>query len=1133
MNVMDLLRDMDEQGVRISVVDDDLVLRYEGPRLSPELRELVRFHKPAILAQLRALQGSGAAPRLTRQSRPAVLPLSFAQERLWFLDRLGLSGPAYSVPVAFSLSGTLDVPALEHSFAELVRRHESLRTRFESQAGSAVQVIDPAGGFHLAELDLSDLTKGDREAALQARMREQVREPFDLERGPLFKVALVKTGEREHALLLSLHHIICDGWSMGVLVRELGALYAAYLRRLPSPLPEPELQYADYALWQRQWLQKEVLARQLDYWRQRLAGIPAALVLPADHPRPAMTSFKGAKLALTLSKPLTERLRQRAQAEQATLYMVLLAAFQLLLSKLTGQSDIVVGSPVAGRTHRQMEGLIGFFVNTLVMRTQVRSQSSLKELLEQVKEVTMGAYAHQDLPFEKLVAELQPERDLSRHPLFQVSLTLQNLPAARTELPGLEVSSLANEQHVAKSDLLVHAFEGPEHVRLVFEYATDLFEAATIDRWMGYFERVLTLVASDTPCKVSEVSLLSAQELHSQLVDWNATATPYRSERRIHELIAEQARRTPMAVAVVDSETELTFAQLEHRANQLGKHLQDLGAGPEVIVGLFLPRSAQMVVALLAILKAGSVCLPLDDQLPPDRLAYLLQNSAAQAIITEAALRVLLPAELESRMVYVDEVLGHASAGKYPAAAPNAKVGPENLAYMIYTSGSTGEPKGVLVSHRGVCNLVEAHCRAFDIQPEDRFLQFTRLSFDVSLQEILVSLSSGATLHILDTAPSVAIGTELVRFLVERRITTVMLPSSVLPLLPLGGLPALRRLFVGGEMFDPALAREWAQSCRFINEYGTTETTVCSTYDEYVRGADSVTIGRPIANVRVYVLDGDLQPVPIGTAGELCIAGEGLARGYLHQPGLTAQRFVADPNGGPGQRMYRSGDRVRYRPDGKIEFVGRSDHQIKLYGHRIEPGEIEAALLEIPAMEQAVVVLHGEGEHKSLVAYLVGRHEPAPTAEQLRAELAERLPDYMIPAVFVSLRSMPLGASGKVDRSRLPPPTIVADMVYRPPRTPREEAMATIWADVLELERVGIDDNFFRIGGHSLLAARVVARMQESLHVDIPLWAFMKEATIRACARYAESNSPMSSAALEQELPEQGVLEQRFEEGVL
>ena len=938
---------------------------------APTIAELA----PRVEELRRSVQGVFAPPlRATQRSGP--LQLSFAQERLWFLEQLEVTGPAYNIPRAFRLAGRLDVAALQRSLTELVRRHESLRTRFREMNGVGAQVIDPAGPVNLSVTDLSGLELAAREVRAGTLMQEEAARRFDLVDRGGFRVELLRLSKEEHILLMTVHHIVFDGWSQGVLFRELSALYEAYALGRASPLAEPQLQYGDYAVWQRAWLQGEVLERQLGYWRERLAGAEP-LSLPTDHPRPAVASFQGAFYSFELSAELTAGLRELARQEEATLFMVVLAGLQVVLSRWSGQEEVVVGTPIAGRTHRETESLVGFFVNTLPLRVRVTGREDFRELLKQVREVALGAYAHQDLPFEKLVAELAPERDLSRQPIVQVMLALQNLDIQDLRLGEVAVTFVTAEQRTSKFDLTLFMREQGGVLYGGLEYATDLFEAQTIERLTRHLQRLLQQVVAEPQRRLSELELLDTAERERLVVEWNRTALAYPRDRCLHELFSEQARRTPEATALVFEERSLSYAELEARSNQFAYRLTEHGVGPEVVVGLCLERSLEMVIGLLGILKAGGAYLPLDPEYPPERLAFMLADTRAPVVVTAAPLIGKLPgAGIE--LLLIDQ---EAEALSRAQPQPLPPVRPQNLAYVIYTSGSTGRPKGVMLAHSATSLLEWAH-RTF--APEDLgcVVAGTSISFDLSVFELFVPLSCGGQVVLVSRpveAPSAHLGASL--------LNTV--PSAITELLASGGIAdSVRVINLAGEPLQNNLVqRLYAHTAvrQVCNLYGPTEYTTYSTYAQIVQGATAaVPIGRPIANTRVYVVDGNLELVPQGVVGELCIAGAGLARGYWGRAGQTAERFVANPYGEPGERMYRTGDQVRWRVDGELEFLGRRDEQVKLRGYRIELGEIEAALLRHPGVLQAAALVREDvpGDRR-LVAYAV------PAREHLRAAHAD------------------------------------------------------------------------------------------------------------------------------------------------
>ncbi|HSS49184.1 MAG TPA: amino acid adenylation domain-containing protein, partial [Thermoanaerobaculia bacterium] len=950
------------------------------------------------------LAGGEAAERtpLPAIPRSGPLPLSFAQERLWFFERLTPGAATYNMPLAIRLHGPLHRGALAASLDEVARRHETLRTTFGMADGEPVQVVAEPRPVALPLVDLTGLPASARAAESVLLAGREAQRPFDLARGPLFRVTLLALGERDHVVLTTMHHIVTDGWSMGVLVRELGAAYAALAQGLTPALPPLPVQYADYASWERTRLTGEVLEPQLAWWRQRLAGAPEVMNLPLDRPWPARRSFQGAHLPVRLGAGLSERLAALGRRHGATLFITLLAVFEVLLSRLTGQEDVIVGSPVANRNRPEVEGLIGFFVNFLALRGDLSGDPAFAGLLDRVRGETLAAYAHQELPFGRLVKELATERNLSFSPVFQVQLVLQNAGLESFELPGLTLAPVAAAAGTAKFELTLSLTETPQGLAGFWEYATDLFDAATVMRLSGHVEALLAAAVERPQSRLSELSSLGESERHQLAVAWNDAALAAGGERALHELFSAQAARTPEALAVVFGDRRLSYEELDRQSNQLARYLVGWGVGRGVLVGLFVERSVEMIVGILGVLKAGGAYLPLDPGYPMERLSFMLENSGVMVVLTQEALVESLPAFLGFPLPL--DSSWEAIAGE-AAGALNAVVEPEDLAYVIYTSGSTGQPKGVMVPHRGLANLSAAQVELFGLGVEDRVLQFAALSFDAAVWEIAMALRSGATLVL---APRLALlpGPDLVDLLQACGINAVTLPPSALAALPpesAEALAGLRTVIVAGEAFPLELARRWWPGRRLFNAYGPTEVSVCATAWLY-RGEGRLPIGRPIANVEARVLDRQGALSAIGSPGELCVGGLGLARGYLGRPDLTAQRFVPHPQPAQGgERLYRTGDLVRWLADGTLEFLGRLDSQVKVRGFRIELGEIEAALLGQASVREAVVVARGEvaGERR-LVAYVVPS-EPSLDVGALREELLVKLPGYMVPASFVEL----------------------------------------------------------------------------------------------------------------------------------
>ncbi|HEU0079980.1 MAG TPA: amino acid adenylation domain-containing protein, partial [Longimicrobiaceae bacterium] len=1069
----------------------------------------------------------------------ALLPCSFAQERLWFLDQMDPGNASYNVPLARRLRGDLRPGALERALEEIVRRHEVLRTTFAPADGRLVQVGHPAPPVPLPLVDLAALTASARQAALRALARGAATAPFDLGAGPLYRAGLVRLEETDHVLLWTVHHIVSDGWSSGVFSGELSALYDAFARGAPSPLPELPVQYADYAAWQRRSLAGERLEAQLDFWRAQLGGAPALLELPTDRPRPAVQSHAGAHETLVLDAELTQGLRALGRREGATLFMVLLCAWQALLSRYSGQTDVVVGSPIAGRTRPELERLIGFFVNMLALRAELEGEPSFTALLGQARERTLGAYEYQEIPFERLVEELAPERSLSHGPLFQVVFALQNVPAQTLSLAGLELRSLGADTASTRFDLTLNLTDAGEKLGGVLFYRTELFDAATARRITEHLTALLRGAVAEPARRVSELSLLTPEE-ELRLAEWNATGRDYPSERCFHELFRQQARRTPDAVAVRFGGTTLSYAELDARSDELERRLRRCRLETEARVGLCVERSPEMVVGVLGILKAGAAYVPLDPGYPRERLRLLLEDCGAAALVTQASLAERFDG-WAGEVVRLDVAAELAAGeGREPSGA---RATPRSVAYVIYTSGSTGTPKGVLVEHRSLGNYLHFYDREI-LGDEDFALPLvSRLAFDAHVRQLFPPLLRGKAAWILpeDTATDpVALLQALSE---EERVAVAGTPSlwgAVLAAAEAGTAPAprdLRAVLLGGETLPQELVeRTFAlfPGVRLWNHYGPTEATVNVTVARVEPGS-RVNLGRPVANVRAHLLDSSLRPVPVGVPGELYVGGAGVARGYLEQPQLTADRFLPDLLAEePGARMYRTGDRVRRLPTGELEYLGRVDQQVKLRGFRIEPGEIEAAIQDHPGIAAAVVLVREDaalgvpGEPR-LVGYVVAEDGEPVRMDALREHLRQRLPGYMVPAAFVALERLPLTSNGKVDRRALPRPEPGAgeEAAYVAPRTPTEEVLAGVWAEVLGVERVGVHDDFFELGGHSLRATQVVSRARALFGVELPLRALFEQPTLDGLAARVEA-ARRGAAALEGPplcpLPREGAL---------
>ncbi|HEX7186487.1 MAG TPA: amino acid adenylation domain-containing protein, partial [Thermoanaerobaculia bacterium] len=1066
---------------------------------SPTLAELAG----RIEAAPQGMPEGGETP-LVSLPREGDLPLSFSQERIWFLDQLQPGSAAYNIPSAIRLEGALDAAVLRRAIGELIRRHETLRTTFPSAEGGPVQRIAEPATAVLPVVDLSRLTEA-REAEALRLVQEEAQQPFDLASGPLLRMALLRLGDREHLLLSTIHHIVADGWSLGVFARELTALYQAFAAGRPAPLSELPVQYADFASWQRNRLAGARLEELLTYWKDRLLPEPPVLELPVDRARPAVESHRGARLPLAVDRELTAALARLGRDRGATLFMTLLAGFTGLLTRYTGQEDIAVGTPIAGRTRAEVEGLIGVFINTLVLRGDLSGNPTFLELLGRVRATALEAYAHQDLPFEKLVEALQPERRLAYSPLFQVLFILQNLPAGEARTPGLTFRALDVHHGVSPFDLTLSMAEADGRLAGYLEYKTDLIEASTAERWLGHLGRLLAAAAAEPAGRLSDLPFLSEAE-RSQLLAWNDTAAEI-PPACAHQLIAASAAGRPDAPVLTFEGECLAYGEIEARAARLAHRLRALGVGPEVLVGIAMERSPELLIATLGVWKAGGAYLPLDPSYPAERLAFTLRDSRAPVLITQSHLETSLPAH-EARVLCLDRgsELPPEEGETALAADLGEDAGPDNLAYVIYTSGSTGRPKGVQITHGALVNFLLSMLREPGLTADDVLLAVTSLSFDIVALELYLPLLAGARLEMVSSEVA-GDGPRLLARLRESGATIVQATPSTWRMLLEAGWeegPALRRALCGGEALLPDLAaRLLPRTEELWNVYGPTETTVWSTVLR-VEGEPGgmVSIGRPIANTRVQVLDSHMRPCPLGIPGELWIGGLGVARGYLDRPELTADRFVPDPfSASPGARLYRTGDLARVLPDGRLDFLGRADQQVKIRGHRIELGEIEAALSLHPAVAQAAVVARDDWGDRRLVAYVAPVPGEDPRPESLRAFLRERLPEHMEPAAFVTLPSLPLTPNRKVDRKALPAPEMTAAAgAYVAPRNSLEEILAHVWAEVLRIERAGIDDDFFALGGHSLLAARIVSRLGRVLGAPPPVRWLFERPTVRGLA---------------------------------
>lgn len=1111
-----------------------------GTQLVGRLRKLFQielplrmlFDSPTIAGLAAAVESllkadQGAKPPLRPLPRNTQLPLSFAQQRLWFLDQLQPGSAFYNLYSAVRLHGELDISALEQSFDEIVNRHEALRTIFPNVNGKPVQVILPALKLTLQRKDLRELSDDDREAEVRRLATEEVRRPFDLSRGPLLRLTLLRTGEQDHMLVFCIHHIISDGWSSSVLIRELVTCYKSFLVQQRPELPDLPVQYVDFARWQREWLDGEALQTQLEYWRKQLAGAPPVLALPIAKPRPAVQTFRGARELHVLPPAISAAIDRLSKQERVTPFMVLLAVFQVLLSRYTGQDDIVVGTPIAGRDQVETEELIGFFVNTLVLRTNLAGNPSFKELLGRVREVALGAAAHQDLPFEKLVEELQPERDLSRTPLFQTMFALQNIPQDSYSLPNLTLSPVAADTGAAKFDLTMFFNPTEDGLLGTLEYNTDLFDADSIRRMWLHYERMLHRVLATPEERISSLPLLTEPERRQLLEEWNDTTRDFPQDACFHQLFEAQAQQTPFAVAVETDDETLTYHELNERANRVARFLVAKGVGPETLVAVLAQRGIPLLAAMLGIFKAGGAYLPLDPRHPVTRqVKVLTQSRASMVLIAEEFESVAVPISdqlvssgVDAQIFRLERAL---ESGSESEDLP-PRGGPRNLAYVIFTSGSTGVPKGSMIEQRGMLNHLFIKVRDLELSSADVVAQTASQCFDISVWQFLAPLLVGGRVRIFDDEV-VADPRALLHALEQEAITVAeTVPSLLRAILAemqaSGGtsLRALRWMVATGEALAPEICDSWRESVgdsvRLLNAYGPTECSDDVTHYEVPAAPKEPSvrtpIGRALSNTKLYIVDRELEPVPVGVDGELCVGGAGVGRGYLYDAGRTANSFVPDPFGGvAGERLYRTGDLCRYLATGDIEFLGRIDDQVKVRGFRIELGEIEAALSSHTGIEQVAVVVREDTEgDKRLVAYVVPSQSSTFTPDDLREYLKSQLPDYMTPQVFVMLDALPLTANGKLDRRSLPSPDYsqqARGKAYQAPRTDTEKIVAEIWSEVLGQQSISVDDNFFLVGGHSLLATQVISRVRQRFEIELPLRVIFESPTIAELSKAIE-----------------------------
>jgi pristinamycin I synthase 3 and 4 len=1057
-------------------------------------------------------------------------PASYAQQRLWFLSQVGASSDAYHIPLGVELTGALDREALQWSLDQLMVRHESLRTTFAAVDGVPYQRIAAPTPFVLVHHDLRGLDAAAQQTELRSLQVLESDAPFDLEHGPLLRGRVIALGDapegRRHVLLLTMHHIVSDGWSMGVLSRELEALYSARVAGGANPLPALPVQYADYAVWQRQRLQGERLQRESDYWREALRGAPALLTLPTDRKRPLELDYRGALIEIALEAPLTQALKALSLKHGATLYMTLLAAWAVVISRLSGQTDVVMGTPVANRARSETQGLIGFFVNTLSVRAQLDDNPTASALIERMKAQVLSAQEYQDLPFEQVVEVVNPARSLAYAPIFQTMLAWQNNESGDLRFGGLDARHLRMPHAVSKFDLTLSLGESEDGgIVGEVEYSMSLFDKATAERYFGYLAQVLRGMAADATRPVGKLPMLGEDEYRQVVQTWNATECDFGPWRPVHASMEDHAASSPHAEAVSCGDRTLDYATLNAGANRLAHWLRDQGVGADALVGLYVQRSVLAIEAVLGIMKSGGAYVPVDTVYPQERVAEMLADARPALILTDAASRAALEAALSGidAPPPVFEIDGDrpqwSQASTANLSPQDIGLTADHLAYVIYTSGSTGTPKGVMARHGGPTALMHALREPLGLSAQTRVLQFASFGFDAFVLEWVMAFANGGSLHLAEPG-EVLLGETLEGLVARRQATHALISPVVLASMPESmTLASMRMLTSGGEAVPPSLARRWSRGRHFFNFYGPTETTVLST--AYLcppepEAADTIPLGGPLPNERIYVLDPERQPVPVGVTGEIYIGGAGVARGYLHRPELTAERFIDSPFVA-GDRLYRTGDLGRWRADGLVEYRGRNDFQVKIRGYRIELGEIEAKLAALPGVKEAVVLAREDVPgHKQLVAYYL-RHDAVDAGtdagiqadthagpERLRAQLQSLLPDYMVPTAFVPLDVWPLTGNGKLDRKALPPPdgaTVLAGRPYVAPRTPIEEVLAAMWAELLGVEQVGVHDNFFDLGGHSLMAMRLIAAIRDTFGIGLTLKMFFETPTVEHMGR--------------------------------
>jgi amino acid adenylation domain-containing protein len=1082
--------------------------------LSPEKRTLLERR----LMEKRA--AAAREQRIPRRATDGPCPLSFAQELMWLLDHL-IDTSAYHVPRALRMKGRLNVEALEYALNRIVERHEVLRTTYREVDGQPMQFVSPSATVRLERIDLSGMGQEEREREAQRILVEEGRGKFDFVRDLMLRTVLLRMGDNDHILLLVSHHIASDGQSKAVLFRELKTFYLACCEGRQVQLPELPIQYSDYAIWQREWMQGEVLSEHLAFWKEQLAGAPMLLELPTDHPRPAAQSFEGARQFLRCPNGMLENFKSLCRKEGTTLFMTMLAAFGTLLYRWSGQDDMLIGTPVSGRSRTELEPLIGYFSNSVVLRLSLSGDPTFRELLQQTKEVALAAYSHQHLPFEKLVTEMQPQRDLSYSPMYQVMFSVGEHKDLGIDLPGMEIAPIVIDRGVAKFDMTLGMTELRHDLMCNIEYCSSLFEPSTMERLAHHFQNLLQGVVTNPDQHISQLPLLLAEDRHKFLFTWNETHREYPRDIFVPYLLERNAENTPDAVAVVYEDRQLTYRELNERSNQLGHFLKKRGVGPETRVAVCVERSPEMIVGVLGVMKAGGAYVPLDAMYARERLPVILEDAECPVLLTQNSLLAGLPST-KAEVITLDSDWPRIAAES--KENPKHAITPDTLAYVVYTSGSTGVPKGVMINHGGLVNQYRAYEESYDLRSPGSWLYMANFSFDVFSSDLMRSLCSGGKMVICPM--ELLLNPEsLYGLMLRERVDHAEFVPAVLRNLTAylqqtnQKLDFMRVLVCSSDAWSVADARATLEVCgpktRVINAYGVTEATIDSTYmditPEALRGQGFVPIGKPFPNTHTYVLDKHMQPSPIGIPGVLYIGGAGVARGYLKRPELNAEKFVPDPfRKEPGAKLYNSGDAARYLPDGNIEFLGRVDNQVKIRGFRIELGEVEAAIIKHPSVQQVVVIARelAPGD-VGLVAYVVAAPGQAMDIGLLRTFLKGKLPAYMLPSAFEVLEKIPLNANRKVDRKALPAPKQKsADVAeaFVAPRSDSEQKMAALWSEVLRFSPIGVHDNFFELGGHSLIAIQVISRVRNHFGVDLPLRTLFENPTVAELCVAISSN---------------------------